>query len=111
MSKRDWKRLVEDMLESIERIQQYTRGISGQEFAKNQMVVDAVVRNLEIIGEAANHLPAEIIDRFPEIPWYNIIGLRNRVIHEYFGVDTRIIWHIVEVELSDVKAKLEKLLA
>ncbi len=78
MSKRDWKRLVEDMLESIERIQQYTRDISGQEFAKNQIVVDAVVRNLEIIGKAANHLPAEMIGRFPRIPWNNIIGLRNR---------------------------------
>lgn len=106
MSKREWSLLVEDIIESIVRIQQYTHGVSADGFFTNQMTIDAVVRNLEIIGEAANHIPEEIRERFPNIPWQNIIGLRHRVIHEYFGVDTKIIWYIVEHELEELRTNL-----
>lgn len=106
MSKRDWRLLIEDMVESIDRIQTYTRGIAAEQFSHNQLIIDAVVRNLEIIGEAANHVPAAVRSRYPDIPWQNIIGLRHRVIHEYFGVDLSIVWHIVAYELEDLKVKL-----
>lgn len=107
MSKRDWKLLEEDMLESMNRIESYTHSITSDEFFRSQLIIDAVVRNLEIIGEAAKHVPEQVMQQFPQIPWHNIIGLRNRVIHEYFGVDTMIIWHIVQNELKELKAKLE----
>lgn len=106
MSKRNWRLLLEDILESIRKIQDYTQDTSAEQFSSNQMIIDAVVRNLEIIGEAANHIPEEIREQFPDIPWHNIIGLRHRVIHEYFGVDTTILWHIVRHELEGLKAKL-----
>lgn len=106
MSKRDWRLLIEDMIDSIDRIQTYTRGITAEQFSQNQLIIDAVVRNLETLGEAANHLPPPVRSRYQDIPWQNMIGLRHRVIHEYFGVDASIVWHIVAHEQENLKVKL-----
>lgn len=103
MSKREWDILFEDILESIEKIEQYTVEICFDDFALNSMIVDAVVRNLEIIGEASKNVPHEIQERHPGIPWRNLAGIRNRIVHEYFGVDISIIWFIVTNELSQLK--------
>ncbi len=111
MSERDWKILCEDILESISKCQTYTANLSFEDFSIQSIVIDAVTRNLEIIGEAANQVPKEIQDKFPEIPWRKIIGLRNRVIHEYFGVDISIIWFIVKNELPTLKKNIEFILS
>ena len=74
------------------------------------MVVDAVVRNFEIIGEAANNIPKEIREKYNDIPWKEIRGLRNLVAHEYFGVDKSIIWEIAKKDLPEIKPKIELLL-
>ena len=74
------------------------------------MVVDAVVRNLEIIGEAAKNVPAEVQNKLLHIPWKKLSGIRNRIVHEYFGVDLNIIWFIVENELSPLKQTVSKAL-
>lgn len=87
MSKRDWKILFEDILESIDKIEQYTQGLEFDDFAMNSIVVDAVVRNIEIIGQASKNTPANIRQRIKKIPWRKIAGIRNRIVHEYFGVD------------------------
>ncbi len=111
MSKRDWTLLFEDMLESISRIESYTKGLSFDHFIGNQMVVDAVVRNIEIIGEASKNVPEDIRAACKDVPWNKLNGIRNRVVHAYFGVDASIIWFIVENELMSLKKSIERMLA
>ena len=108
MSKRDWKLLIEDILESIDKIGNYTEGISYDNFLSNFLIIDAVVRNIEIIGEASKNIPTEIQDSFKDIPWKKLKGIRNRIVHEYFQVDVSIIWFIVKNELSPLKEVLTK---
>ncbi len=106
MSKRDWKILAEDIVSSIEKIESYTKELSFDDFAINTMAVDAVVRNLEIIGEAAAKIPVEIQSLHSSIPWKKLKGIRNRIVHEYFSVDISIIWFIVSNELQSLKQNL-----
>jgi uncharacterized protein with HEPN domain len=110
MSKRDWRLLFEDMLDSISRIEKYTGQVTQNEFINNQMMVDAVVRNIEIIGEASKNVPGAIQERYQDIPWKKLNGIRNRIVHAYFGVDTTIIWFIIENELSSLKVSINKAL-
>lgn len=108
MSKRDWKILFEDIIDSINKIEEYSRNLTFEDFAQNSLVIDAVVRNLEIIGEASNNIPQEIQNKFKDIPWKKIKGIRNRIVHEYFSVDISIIWFIAKNELEPLKRTLQK---
>ena len=87
MSKRDPNILFKDMLESIELIKKYTSGLTFEQFNKDQLIKDAVVRNLSIIGEAANRIPDDFKVKYNFIEWKRIVGLRNIIIHDYFGID------------------------
>ncbi|MEO2151446.1 MAG: DUF86 domain-containing protein [Thermococcus sp.] len=106
---RDYRLYIEDILEAIEKIEEYTEGMTLEEFRINKMVVDAVARNLEIIGEACRAFPPEIREKHPEIEWRKIIGLRNILIHQYFGIDTELIWDIIQNKLPELKEKMERL--
>lgn len=106
MSKRTPSILIDDMLEAVEKINRYTKDFDYDRFLADERTSDAVVRNLEIIGEAASRLPVEIRQQFPHIEWKKIIGLRNRVIHEYFGVDLEIVWYIIQNDLSVFRKEL-----
>ena len=108
MSKREWKILFKDIIESIDKIKEYTKGFSFEDFAVSSQVIDAVVRNIEIIGEASKNIPPEIQNKFKDIPWQKINGIRNRIVHEYFSVDISIIWFIVQNELEPLKKVLQK---
>ena len=94
MSKRSPLLLLEDILQACQKIQEYTQTLSFEQFDENEMITDAVIRNFEIIGEAANKLPDEFKDAHPEIDWHRIRGFRNRIVHDYFGVDLAILWKI-----------------
>lgn len=107
MSRRNPKLLVGDILDSAHKILDYTAGQSFEDFTKDSKTVDAVVRNFEIIGEAANRLPDEFKERFPEIDWHRIRGFRNRIVHEYFGVDYSIVWIIKETFLPQLIVQLK----
>jgi uncharacterized protein with HEPN domain len=109
MSKRSDKLLIEDILESIEKIKRYTKNINRQEFGGDEMRVDAVVRNFEIIGEAANRISNDLQENNSEIAWRRIIGLRNRIVHEYFGIDLDILWTIIHNYLDDLENQLSKI--
>lgn len=89
---RDQRLYLNDIMESIAKIQQYTANLTFDTFATNNMVIDAVVRNFEIIGEAAGHIPENIQSLYPEVAWYEMKGMRNIVAHEYFRVDLKIVW-------------------
>ncbi len=99
MSNRPINLLLSDIIESIDRVTQYIEGMSFDSFSSDQRSVDAVVRNLEIIGEAANRLPDDFKEKHSQVEWYKVVGLRNRIIHDYFGIDLQIIWQIIHVDL------------
>lgn len=109
MSERPVDFLLEDVREATAKIFRFTRGMTVESFAKDEKTVDAVVRNLEIMGEAANRLPVSFKREHPEIEWAKIVGLRHRIVHEYFGVDIQMIWHIVEQDLPVLRKALRKL--
>jgi len=84
-----------DILESIKDITDFTDGMTVDQFSVDRKTVRAVIRCLEVIGEAANKIPNNVREKYPEVPWIEIIGMRNRLIHEYFGVDVNIIWQTI----------------
>ena len=109
MFNRNPKLLVEDILESCHKIMDYTKGITFEEFVADSKTIDAVIRNFEIIGEAANRLPDEFKDLHPEIDWHRIKGFRNRIVHDYMGIDYSIVWQIKEGYIPQLIEILGKL--
>ena len=109
MPKRDPDLLLEDILAAVRKIARYTSGMDEEQFRQDDKTVDAVVRNLEIIGEATRHLPEDFLARHPDVPWRQIAGMRNRLVHEYFGVDLDLIWQVIREHLPQLQARLEDL--
>jgi uncharacterized protein with HEPN domain len=110
MSKRKPDVYLQDILESIGFIQRFLEGISEDEFYKNVEKQDAVLRRLEIIGEAVKHLPDEIREDHPDIPWRQIAGMRDILIHEYFGITLEMVWVVATEDILDLKAKAEEII-
>lgn len=106
---RDWSFRIQDILSAIEKIEEYTSKMTFLQFKKNQLVIDAVIRNFEIIGEASNHIPITIQNLHPNVPWRQMISLRNFLIHEYFGIDLNIIWQTARIHLPELKKILNSL--
>jgi len=100
-----------DMLEAINRVCEYTSKLTYSSFSENEMVVDAVLRNLEVLGEAARYVPLETRNKYTDIPWASLVGLRNIVIHHYHGVDLENIWQIARKDLPPLKKILSAALA
>ena len=109
MSKRDNLLLVQDMLDSAVKIQEYTKGFSFEQFIDDDKTIDAVVRNFEIIGEAATRIHPDFQLENSQIPWKKLKGYRNRLIHEYFGVDYQIVWDIISDDLGILVEELKKI--
>ena len=101
---------LEDLLIAINRIGEYIEGLSFIDFKRDYKTVDAVIRNFEIIGEAAKNLPAEIKELYPDVPWGEMYLLRNKISHEYFGIDYEIIWDVAIHYLPDNKVQIEDIL-
>jgi uncharacterized protein with HEPN domain len=106
MSRRAIPLLIEDIWEAVEKIERYLSGLGHDAFVKDDKTIDSVARNLEIIGEAANRIPKDFRTRHSEIDWRKIIGLRNRIVHDYFSIDIEIVWEIVQKDLPIFKTKL-----
>lgn len=101
---------LDDILLSMNRIEEYVNGLSFIEFKQNYMIVDAVVRNFEIIGEASKHIPENIINEYPEIPWKKMYRLRNTISHEYFGIDYEMLWEIAKNNIPKNKVDLMQMI-
>jgi uncharacterized protein with HEPN domain len=100
---------VQHILDAIQEIERYIDGADLELFLNNSMMFNATLRQLEIIGEAANGLTEIFLQNTQEIPWARIIGLRNLIVHEYFGIDDITIWNVVKINLPDLKQKLVNL--
>jgi uncharacterized protein with HEPN domain len=99
---------IQDIKDSIKKIGRYVEGMNFQKFEEDEKTVDAVIRSLEVIGEAANNIPDEFKKKHEDIPWEKIISMRNKMIHEYFGIDLEIVWETIKTDIIDLSSKLDK---
>jgi uncharacterized protein with HEPN domain len=107
---RDYKVFLEDILEAIQKVRDYTDGLSLKAFTADAKTFDAVIRNLEIIGEAVKQIPEDIRSLRPEVEWKRVGRLRDILIHQYFGVDAQIVWDIVQNKLTPLEQAIRALL-
>lgn len=110
MKKRKVLLYISDILEAIQSIERYVENLTFDDFVKDRKTIDAIVRNFEIIGEAVKHIPKTLKLKYPAIPWKKMAGMRDRIIHEYFGVDIEILWKTIKEDLPKVKPEIEKIL-
>lgn len=110
MSGRDWRLRFQDVIDAIERIERYVAGMTYDTFSTDEKTIDAVIRNIEIIGEASRYIPPEIRDQHPQIPWSEMRATRNILTHVYFGVSLPIVWQTVTEDLPNLKIALSDIL-
>jgi uncharacterized protein with HEPN domain len=107
---RDFRAYLEDVLEAAAKIRDYTAGLTLETFRKDPRTIDAVVRNLEIIGEAIKNVPEQVRLQHPEVTWRRVAGLRDLLIHQYFGIDYEIIWDLVRSKLPVLEGQVRSIL-
>lgn len=108
-SQREWRFYLDDMIDFAEKVMAYTDGLDQAGFVASGLTYDATLRNLELIGEAATHIPDEVHAAHPEIPWRMIIATRNRLIHGYLGIDDDTLWSIIQDDVPELLPKLQAL--
>ena len=110
MRKRDYRDYIEDIVDSINDIELFTENMTFEAFNKDRKTINAVIRSIEVIGEAAKKIPKLIRDKHPSIPWKKIMGMRNKLIHEYFGVDIEVLWATVKEDIPSLKPLVQDIL-
>ena len=108
--KKDDSVFLEHILDSIEKIEEFTRNVSKSDFLNNVQLQDAVVRRIEILGEAAKNISQIIVEKHPEVEWKKMIGTRDKLVHGYFGVDLEVVWFVIKDDLPKLKEKVKKIL-
>jgi len=106
---RDMRLYIQDILESIEAIEGYVQFKTEEQFYGDHQAQDAVLRRLEVIGEAVKNVDEDFRNKYPEIPWKKIAGFRDVLIHEYFGVSMKRVWRVIEIDLVDLKSKISRI--
>jgi uncharacterized protein with HEPN domain len=110
MSSRDVRLFLQDMLTSCDRVLRYTEGMNRDVFFADTLVFDATMRNIEILGEACKQIPPDLREQYPAIPWRKISGLRDIVIHHYFGIDENIVWDVIRHQIPHLRVQLAHVL-
>ena len=105
-----WQIRIEHILEAISKIERYTAGLSEETFIRQDMTVDAVVRNFQVIGEAARHVPDDVQARYLEVPWSLMQGMRHILVHDYFTVKLNIVWRTIQQSLPPLVQPLQRIL-
>jgi uncharacterized protein with HEPN domain len=108
--KREYIHFIEDIANAIDKIERFTKDLDYEEFSENEMVIDAVIRNFEVIGEAVNHIPGDIRKKFPDVEWSETIGFRNVLIQHYFGLDIEAVWDTIKENIPSLKEHIKKVL-
>ena len=108
MPPREWRLRIEDILDAIAKIERYVQDLTFDQFQADEKTIDAVVRNLEVIGEAVRHLMASSEELPEAIPWADVAGMRNILVHEYFGVDLLIVWQTITKDLPLLRMELRR---
>ncbi|MBA3532903.1 MAG: DUF86 domain-containing protein [Ardenticatenales bacterium] len=108
---RPWQHFLQDTLQAVQDAQDFVSGLTFEAFMADRKSTFAVVRALEIIGEATKHIPQTVRDRYPAIPWSQMAGMRDKLIHDYFGVDLGIVWQTVQQDLPAIEPLLAQVLA
>jgi len=108
--KREIGDYIEDILEAMSNVVEFTKGMSYEEFVKDTKTVYAVIRALEIVGEAAKNIPEDVRKKYPDIPWRSMAGMRDKLIHAYFGVRLERVWEVVKRDIPNLKPKFERML-
>lgn len=107
---RDYIVYLNDIIKCIKKIEKYTKGITIKQFIENELIQDGVIRNLEIIGEAVKKLPIDMRHKYTDVEWKKIAGLRDILIHDYFGVDLEIIWDVIENKVPKLKFTVQHII-
>lgn len=107
---REFLFFLEDMQKACEKVTRFANGLTYDQFFADEKTADAVMRNLEIIGEAAKHIPEDVRKKYSNVPWRKIAGFRDVSIHEYFGIDSDVVWDIITSEISVLLKELNKIL-
>lgn len=110
MKQRDFRDYFQDILDSIQDIESFIGNMSFDQFMDDRKTINAVIRSLEVIGEAVKNIPESIRIKFPEIPWKKMAGMRDKMIHEYFGIDMEIVWKTIKSNLPPLKPLIIQLL-
>ena len=108
---REWRFYIRDMIEFSEKVLSYTEGLDQDAFIADQLTYDATLRNLELIGEAATHIPSEVREAYQDIPWHALVGTRNRLAHSYLSISNSIIWTIIQDAIPKLLPELRTLLS
>jgi uncharacterized protein with HEPN domain len=108
--KREFLDYIEDIASAISNVESFTEGMSYEDFVKDNKTTYAVVRALEIIGEAVRKVPSSVRNRYPEIPWKEMAGMRDKLIHEYFGVNLRTVWDTIQKDIPPLKLLFHRIL-
>ena len=108
--KREYKLFIQDIKECIAQIDKFVGNMTFEEFKADEMVSSAVVRKLEVIGEAAKNIPTEIRQKYKELPWSDMAKMRDKIIHGYFGVDYEVVWKTIKEKLPEIKPKIDNIL-
>ena len=108
--KRDIKLYVKDILDAILAIEKFVEGMDFEEFREDDKTSSAVIRKFEIIGEAAKHIPEDVRQKYPDIPWKEMAGFRDKLIHFYFGIKYELVWNTIKMELPELKTKIKNVL-
>jgi len=109
--KRDLKLFINDIIEAMESIENFVEGMSREEIVQDDKTSSAVIRKFEVIGEATKHLPDWLKEEYPDVPWRTMAGMRDKLIHAYFGIDYVLVWDAIKIELPELKPRLQEILA
>ena len=107
---RDIRLYLDDILEAVGKIERYTEGLDFEQFRKDEKTGDAVIRNFSVIGEAVKQIPPSIRKKYPDIPWKIIAGMRDKLVHEYFGIRYDVVWETIELRLPSLRVAIKQIL-